>query len=304
MLTKITRGKSNLLNQKADPSRHHGRRAFAGADVGATLAKLVVRDGDGSLRFRLIPSHAIEQVAAEVEQLRPVRVGLTGGGAPRLDERLSLDTTRVAEFDAWQRGSCALLESQGEPACERQLLVSLGTGTSILLADTDRVRRVGGTALGGGALLGLASLLLDTADFDEVVELAARGDRRRIDLLVSDIYSGEGEPLPGDLNASSFGKLAQPGRATKRDPADLAHALVGLVGENVAGLCAALASAVGAERIVFGGSTLRDNAPLREILAQLSLRDQTVVFLTNGEFAGAVGALALVEAGESPGSEC
>ena len=291
------------MNQKADPSRHRGRGAFAGADVGATLAKLVVRNGDGSLHFRLIPSHAIEQVAAEVEQLRPVRVGLTGGGAPRLDERLSLDTTRVPEFAAWRQGACALLESQGEPACERQLLVSLGTGTSVLLADTDRVRRVGGTALGGGALLGLASLLLDTTDFDEVVELATRGDRRRIDLLVGDIYAGEGEPLPGDLNASSFGKLALPGGSTEPDPADLAHALVGLVGENVAGLCAALASAVDAERIVFGGSTLRHNAPLREILGRLSLLGRTVVFLTNGEFAGAVGALALAEAGRSPGSD-
>lgn len=284
------------MNQKADPSRHRGRRAFAGADIGATLAKLVVRDENGSLHFRLFPSHAIEQVAAEVEQLRSVRVGLTGGGAPRLDKRLNLDTTRVAEFAAWHRGACTLLESQGEPACERQLLVSLGTGTSILLAAGDGARRVGGTALGGGALLGLSSLLLGTAEFGEVVKLAAQGDRRRIDLLVGDIYAGEGEPLPSDLNASSFGKLGRPGASGEHDPADLAHALIGLVGENVASLCAALASAVGAERIVFGGSTLRDNAPLREILATLSLLNQKIVFLTNGEFAGALGALAMVEA--------
>ena len=292
------------MNQKADPSHHRRCRAFAGADVGATLAKLVVRDGDGSLHFRLIPSHAIEQVATEVEQLRPLRVGLTGGGAPRLDERLCLDTARVAEFDAWHCGARALLESQGEPACERQLLVSLGTGTSVLLTDTERVRRVGGTALGGGPVLGLASLLLDTADFDQVVELASRGDRRRVDLLVGDIYAGEDEPLPGDLNASSFGKLALSGGSGKRDPADIAHALVGLVGENVAGLCAALASAVGAERIVFGGSTLRNNGPLREILARLSLPDRRVVFLTKGEFTGAMGALALAEEGEPLGSDC
>ena len=76
------------------------------------------------------------------------------------------------------------------------------------------------------------------------------------------------------------------------------------MGENVAGLCAALASAADAERIVFGGSTLRHNRPLREILARLSLLGRRVIFLTNGEFTGAVGALALAEAGEPLGSDC
>jgi len=279
------------LNQKADPSRQPGREAFAGADVGATLTKLVLLDADGCLQYRLIPSHAIEQVAQEVEQLRPVRVGLTGGGAPRLDRLLSLDTVRLPEFDALLAGANELLKRQGEPACERQLLVSVGTGTTVLLAEGEKVRRVGGTALGGGTILGLASLLLGTTDFSEVVGLAIRGDRRRVDLLVADIYRGEAEPLPGGLNASSFGKLARAAGAEEPQPADLAHALIGLVGENVAGLCAALAAATGAKRIVFGGSTLRDNAPLLEILGSLALMNQVPVFMTNGEFAGAVGAL-------------
>ena len=281
--------------QKADPSRRPGREAYAGADVGATLAKLVVRDGDGSLRFRLLPSYAIEQVAREVEQLRPSRLGLSGGGAARLDRLLSLDTVAVREFDAWRVGARALLARQGEPPGERDLLVSLGTGTAVLFAEGDEVRWAGGTALGGGTLLGLGSLLLGSADFDEVVALAARGDRRRVDLLVGDIYTGGGLPLPDEVNASSFAKIALPGAQGTPDPADLAHALMGLVGENVAGLCSALAASTGAERIVFGGSTLRGNAPLREILAKLSLLGRPVVFLADGEFAGALGALEHLE---------
>jgi type II pantothenate kinase len=279
------------LNQKADPSRHPGRESCAGADVGASLAKLVVRDADGSLHFRLVPSHAIEQVAREVEELRPSRLGLTGGGAARLAGRLSLDTARVGEFDAWRLGARALLARQGEPQGERDLLVSLGTGTALLLATDDEARWVGGIALGGGTLLGLGGLLLGSSDFDEVVALAARGDRRRVDLLVGDIYGDAPLPLPAEINASSFAKLARPGARAEVEPADLAGALMGLVGESVAGLCAATARATAAERIVFGGATLRRNAPLREILGRLALLGRPVVFLEEGEFSGAMGAL-------------
>ena len=98
----------------------------AGVDVGATLAKLVTRGGDGLLRFRLVPSHAIERAAREVERLHPDRLGLTGGGAPELARLLGLDTSPLNEFDAWRAGARALLARQGEPPGERDLLVSLG----------------------------------------------------------------------------------------------------------------------------------------------------------------------------------
>ncbi|CAG0878879.1 unnamed protein product [Darwinula stevensoni] len=46
--------------------------------------------------------------------------------------------------------------------------------------------------------------------FDELLELAERGDHRHIDMLVRDIYGGDYHTLglPGDLIASSFGKAA------------------------------------------------------------------------------------------------
>ena len=39
----------------------------------------------------------------------------------------------------------------------------------MLLVEPERATRVGGTALGGGTLLGLGSALVGTADFDELV---------------------------------------------------------------------------------------------------------------------------------------
>lgn len=285
------------MDQRANASRHP--RQEAGADVGATLAKLAVRDGNGSLHFRLVPSQGIEQVAREVEELRATRIGLTGGGASQLAGRLNLDTVAVAEFEAWRVGAQALLLEQGEPPGERDLLVSLGTGTALVLLEGGAARWVGGTALGGGTLLGLATLLVGTSEFEQVVALAARGDRRRVDLLVGDIYGDGGAPLPADVNASSFAKIAGLGSAARPEAADLAQALMAMVGENVAGLCAAVAAATGAQRIVFGGSTLRRNAPLRGVLARLAGLGRPVVFLERGEFAGALGALLQLSAAGS-----
>lgn len=44
--------------------------------------------------------------------------------------------------------------------------------------------------------------------FDELLQLAERGDHRNVDTLVKDIYGGDysSQSLPGDLIASSFGK--------------------------------------------------------------------------------------------------
>src|SRR5262249_20889490 len=148
-------------------------------------------------------------LAREVESLRPQRIGLTGGGAPRLAALLGLDTTDIGEFEAWSAGARELLREQGVGEIGPFLLVSLGTGTSALRVEGARVPRVGGTALGGGPIEGLGVALTGRARFEELAELAAAGDRARVDLLVSDIYPHGLAELPGAANAASFGKLAR-----------------------------------------------------------------------------------------------
>lgn len=275
-----------------------GPGASVGVDVGATLAKIAWRTPERALEFQLEPSSALDGVAALVSERRPARVGVTGGGAAELARRLGGRGTAVNEFAAWGAGAKALLERAGESPADRYLLVSLGTGTSVMLADGMAVQRVGGTALGGGTIVGLGSLLLGTTSFAELTELAEKGDRRRVDLLVSDIYRPGEIPLAGDLTAANFGKLA--GRvAADEDPAraDLAHALMGLVAENVALICAGLGAALQVRTVVFGGSTLRGNEPLARILGQITGFTGThATFLADGEFAGALGALLLSEA--------
>jgi type II pantothenate kinase len=145
--------------------------------------------------------------------------------------------------------------------------------------------------------MGLGGLLLGGASFEELAALAAKGDRRRVDLLVSDIYRPGEIALLGDATAANFGKPGVHERAPA--PADLAHAIMGLVGENVALSCTGLAASHGVRRIVYGGSTLRANPVLRDVLALItSAFGCEPILLDGGEFAGALGALEL-----SAGSE-
>jgi type II pantothenate kinase len=280
------------LIQKADPS--FNRASAAGVDVGATLAKLAIRASDGQTRFHLMPAQAIERVARKVESSSAAHVGLTGGGATELASLLRSDTVRVFEFDAWRRGAAELLRLQGSDCSGPFLLVSLGTGTSAMLVKGGEAIRLGGTALGGGTIVGLGAALTGSANFSKISELAQLGDRRRVDLLVSDIYPAGELSLPGDLNAASFAKLALREQDGPADPRDLAHAIMGLVAENVGLICAGLAASAGVSRIVYGGSTLRDNPTLIDILGIIAATHKhEVVFLENPEFAGAMGALSV-----------
>lgn len=263
-----------------------------GVDLGATLCKLVLATENG-LRTETLPARDLEAIVARIRQWEPQRIAATGGGSTRLEaEMAEVPIKSVPEFSAWARGAPILAEHAGAKLPDRYLLVSLGTGTSVLSIGTDGAERVGGSALGGGTLLGLGKLLLDIKSFAELAALAERGDRSGVDLLVGDIYSGPGSsPLPRDLNAAHFAKL------DSTRPEDIARALMGLVGENIGLICGELTRAHAAELIVYCGSTFAENPALQAILEQVSAYyGCRAHFLHRGAYCGAVGAAALAGA--------
>lgn len=279
-----------------------------GVDLGATLVKAVAVPVDRPLpSFETFVAPAGDERLLDAFLLRHALrlVAATGGGATALADRLvpGRFVTVVDEFASWGAGEPILTGRAGLAPAYPHLLVSLGTGTSILRMDENgKVARVGGTALGGGTLRGLGRLLLGTDDHDRLVALAATGDRRHVDLLVGDLYRPGGIALVPDLTAANFGKAFEP-RAD-----DVAHALLGLVGENVALLAGQIAVSLataaegGSPRrrpdVLYAGSTLRNNPLLVEILGGVtSLVGAQASFLPLGEFTGALGALARVRPG-------
>ncbi|CAK7272124.1 hypothetical protein SEPCBS57363_004972 [Sporothrix epigloea] len=90
------------------------------------------------------------------------------------------------------------------------MLVNIGSGVSMLkVSGPHKYERVGGTSLGGGTLWGLLSLLTGARSFEEMLELASRGDNSRVDMLVGDIYGTDYGKigLKSTAIASSFGKV-------------------------------------------------------------------------------------------------
>jgi type II pantothenate kinase len=261
------------------------RSCTLGVDVGATLCKVAMRrEGFELAQFS---SHELDKVCAHVERCEPARIVATGGGAQRLPQGLAgVDLEVVPEFEALARGAARLAAEDGLELEQPYLVASIGTGTSVLMVSdaAGTPQRVGGTALGGGALLGMGQLLLGESSFEQICALAAQGDRRKVDLLVSDIYPKDA-PLPPDLNAASFGKLGS------RDPADLAHAIVGMLGENVGLICAHLLQLHDARALLYCGSTLAGNPALCAILrGVIGMYRRASHVLSQGPYCGAIGA--------------
>lgn len=268
-----------------------------GVDVGATLAKLAIRSKEDDLQLELMDAGALEPLLERINSLPSLPLGLTGCGAEQLEARLNFEVHTSSEFQAWGRGARLLLERDQKACPEPYLLVSMGTGTSMLRVDESGTTRLGGTALGGGTIVGLGRALTGADDYSSLCELALGGKRDRVDLLIQHIYPAGVEGLPPGATAASFGLIAREpdgNTFTENQSADMAAAVIGLVAENVALQSSAIAQTSDLTTVVYGGSTLLDNPLLRVLLTGVTAASgKQTILLADGGYAGAVGALDL-----------
>lgn len=182
-----------------------------GIDVGISTTKIVGLDADGNI-ISPIRIKATDPVTSlygafgkflydnaidlgDVEQ-----VMLTGVGSAYVETPVyGLPTEKAPEFIADGLGA------RHETNLDRMVVVSMGTGTSIVKCDGEKIRHIGGIGVGGGTLQGLSRIMLKTDDIALVSELAKGGDLSKINVLIGDISA---KPLPGlpmDAVASLFG---------------------------------------------------------------------------------------------------
>lgn len=264
--------------------------AGVGLDLGSTLAKVAIVDR-GALRVSHHPVEDRDAIAAALAGQEDQPLAVTGAGAGAWAQRFASRGPRViSEFEAAARGARVLLARASILADEPFLVVSVGTGTSVLRVEGDQVTRVGGTALGGGTLRGLGRLLCGTDDYGTLAALAAEGNRQGVDLLVRDVYPGGTDELLGALTAANFGRIASRAAAP-----DLAHGLCGLLGENLGLICGGLARLHGASQVLYCGGTLHDNTALAGILiGTTQFAGAPAQILPEGTYCAAVGSLAVL----------
>ena len=103
-------------------------------------------------------------------QLADVKqVMITGVGSAYIDTPVyGLPTSKAEEFIADGLGA------RFETDIDRMMVVSMGTGTSIIKCDGADIKHIGGIGVGGGTLQGLSRLLLKTDDIGQVAELTEK----------------------------------------------------------------------------------------------------------------------------------
>lgn len=270
----------------------------AAIDFGGTVTDLVLRrDGQRDVLLALptvVPDPAVAQqmiarlldTAGEQPDSQLGVIAVTGGRSWQLPD--TLGAARIVKVDEPTATAVGgLLEDAPSPA----IVVSLGTGTGIVLADPPSApQRLVGSGIGGGTLLGLSKLLLGTTDVARIGDLAKRGDVARCDLTVGDILGGGIGPVPAEATAAHFARAAREGTVVPR-PEDVAAALINLIGQAALRLAFEAARFHQARSIVLLGHVL-DVPGFRDAIERIPLLDRSYVrIVSEPGFAVARGAL-------------
>lgn len=160
------------------------------------------------------------------------RIMLTGVGSSRITQPIyGLPTYKVDEFLADGLGAKHFVKA------DPLIVVSMGTGTTFVEVKGDHIEHVGGLAMGGGTLQGLASTVLKLKHISNLEQLASSGDLSRVNLRICDISEQALENLPMHATASLFGKAS----TNMLTDADIALGLICMVLETI-GSAAVLAA--------------------------------------------------------------
>ncbi len=215
-----------------------------GIDVGGSTTKIVgLRDGEVQSPMFITAADPITSLfgafgkflydnSIELGDIEHVMV--TGVGSSAVTTPIyGLPTTKVDEFQADGLGA------RFDSGLDRLIVVSMGTGTTLVRVDENGIRHIGGASIGGGTLQGLAHLLLGTSNVDEVIQMASQGNTANVNLTIGDISKTHLEGLPLHATASLFGKV----KNANVTQADIAKGLIYMVVETI-GSCAVLSQSL------------------------------------------------------------
>lgn len=204
-----------------------------GIDVGISTTKIVgLRGGEVSAPIRITAADPVTSLYGAFGKYlhdNNVHLGdiehvmITGVGASYIkNDAYGVTTSFCDEFIADALGA------QYGSGLDHALVVSMGTGTSLVMINGSEVTHVGGIGIGGGTLQGLSRLLLNTGDIREVASMAQQGNAGHVDLLIGDISSQPLPNLPMNATASLFARAQN--NAGKED---IAAGLISMVLQSI-----------------------------------------------------------------------
>jgi len=250
--------------------------------------QLYIKPTDGEI------DDVIKQIEDSSKKIDAVH--FTGGRAYELHKKYSkkYKSTLVDEFEANINGIDLLYMFKKQKTLFSSLIVTIGTGTSIVKKDK-LIEHIGGSSLGGGVFMALMKLLFNLEDYSMVVRLASKGNRYNVDLKVSDIYSKDDNRIDDifkEFTAASLGKISTPHDLESIKKEDIIQSILYIIGESIGILSACMAEIHNLSQIIYCGGLLIDNKVLKNVLKTITrIKKQKAFFLNNSEFAGAIGTL-------------
>lgn len=269
-----------------------------GIDMGQSLSKIAYLENN-EINLSSYPTHTSLSEIKTLLNTKKDRLkvfNFTGGKSFELYTEYSKDfmSNLINEFEANVKGIELLYKLEKKKDLPRSLIVTIGTGTSIVLKN-DNIKHLGGSALGGGFFMGLIKTIFNLDNFQEAMNLAKKGNRYNVDLKVSDIYHSDDKRVDllfREFTAASLGKISESYDLKSLNQEDFINSIICLIGENLGTIANIMAYNNNVTEIVFCGGFLKGNKILKKLLSLLcKVNKKKAIFLKNSEFCAAIGAL-------------
>lgn len=261
-----------------------------GIDIGCTTTKAVAAENNkiiGTVKTKAFDaitsaSGALGKILMEnnidISQIK--KLIITGAGSVKIKSNIfGIDTYKIDEISSIGLGGMYLAGREGI------VITNIGTGTSIIEADKEKITHLGGTGIGGGTIVGLAKELIKSTTFDHILNLAEHGDITNVDLLIEDISDSGISFLNNKTTASNFGKMLD---SANRE--DMAMGILNMVYQVIGMISVFAARSRDSKNIVITGNGSK-NPVGQKILEEISsIYNIEFEFPANAEYATAIGA--------------
>ena len=171
---------------------------IVGMQQGRTISPIRVRADDPVTSAYGAFGKFLAENQMDIGQVDKVRCTGVGSSFVRQDI-YGIPSEKVDEFRAIGLGGRHI------SGCGDAIIVSMGTGTAFVKVEGDSICHMGGTGVGGGALVGLCDRMLGIRSVEHIVKLAEKGSLANVDLTIGDISSAAISNMDRETTAANFG---------------------------------------------------------------------------------------------------
>ena len=162
--------KQITLNIIISPAEQFSLSRKVGIDIGQSLTKFAFLEKNALVLLIGKTKNNFSQISETVESLKSNydQFNFTGGRAFKIFKKYEniCHCKLINEFEANVKGIEFIFQNNRSKSLPPSLIVTIGTGTSIVLKN-DEISHIGGSALGGGFFMGIAKLLFNIEEYQQ-----------------------------------------------------------------------------------------------------------------------------------------